>query len=179
MEMVLLWVLSDSDGTKDLIDIALVAAEPILRPAPMTVKASTVRTALESLQDAAGSMHVLFPLAGLRRANPLPQGEGVLPGEQDGRALSWQVSSEGGREEFVVVLADAPLARLEERLAALDAAAIDAPQRGVARISSEPLANVSVQGRQLAALLSAASAELADARHVRVLAYHFETRTSR
>ncbi|MBA8886960.1 tRNA A-37 threonylcarbamoyl transferase component Bud32 [Dokdonella fugitiva] len=130
-------------------------------------------------EDAAGSMHVLFPLAGLRRANPLPQGEGVLPGDQDGRALSWQVSSEGGREEFVVVLADAPLARLEERLAALDAAAIDAPQRGVARISGEPLANVSVQGRQLAALLSAASAELADARHVRVLAYHFETRASR
>lgn len=130
-------------------------------------------------EDAAGSLHVLFPLAGLRRANPLPRGDGVLPGEQDGRALSWQVSSEGGREEFVVVLADAPLAGLEQRLAALDAAAIDAPQRGVARISGEPLANVSVQGRHLAALLSASSTELADARHARVLSYRFETNASR
>ena len=77
------------------------------------------------------------------------------------------------------VLVGAARKTREQRLAALDAAAIDAPQRGVARISGEPLANVSVQGRHLAALLSASSVELADARHARVLAYRFETNASR
>ena len=125
-------------------------------------------------EDEAGSFHLLFPLAGLARANPLPRGDVVLPGDQGGRALSWQVSSAGGREEFVVVLADAPLPRLEQRLAAFAAATVDAPERGVARVGSAPLANVTLRGSHLNALLDQSADELADRRHVRVIGYRFE-----
>jgi len=127
-------------------------------------------------EDQSGALHVLFPLASLAQANPLPAGsETRLPGQQGERALSWEVSSSGGREEFLVILADRALPALEHRLAGYAAATGDPPQRGVGRISGEPLANVRVQGVQLNALLSESSAELADTRHVRVLAYHFGT----
>jgi tRNA A-37 threonylcarbamoyl transferase component Bud32 len=130
-------------------------------------------------EDEAGSSHALFPLAGLERTNPVPRGEATLPGEQNGRALSWQVSSHGGREEFVVVLADAPLQGLEQRLATFAAATVDVPERGVARIDAAPLANVALHGAHLNALLDALAAELGDRRHVRVLGYHFESSMAR
>lgn len=124
-------------------------------------------------EDEAGTFHVLFPLNGLRRANPLPRGDSVLPGAQDGRALSWQVSSAGGREEFLVVLADAPLQDFERRIADFSAASIDAPERGVARVASAPLRGVTLHGRHLHALLDEFSGQLADTRHVRVIGYRF------
>jgi tRNA A-37 threonylcarbamoyl transferase component Bud32 len=131
-------------------------------------------------EDQSGALHVLFPLASLAQANPLAAGvENRLPGRQGDRALSWEVSSSGGREEFLVILADRPLHGLEQRLAEYSAATIDAGQRGVGRITGTALANVSVQGRQLEALLAASSAELADTRHARVLAYHFGTSDTR
>jgi tRNA A-37 threonylcarbamoyl transferase component Bud32 len=127
-------------------------------------------------EDQSGALHVLFPLASLAQANPLPADAATrLPGQQGDRALSWEVSSSGGREEFLVILADHPLQGLEHRLAGYAAATSESPQRGVGRISGEPLANVRVKGVQLNALLSESSAELADTRHVRVLAYHFGT----
>jgi len=124
-------------------------------------------------EDAAGSFHVLFPLSGLQRANPLPRGDSVLPGEQGGRALSWQVSSAGGREEFLVVLADAPLAKFEQRIATFAAASIDAPERGVARVAAAPLGGVALHGPHLHALLDEFASEFADHRHVRVIGYRF------
>jgi tRNA A-37 threonylcarbamoyl transferase component Bud32 len=131
-------------------------------------------------EDQSGTLHVLFPLASLAQANPLPAGiETRLPGRQGDRALSWEVSSSGGREEFLVILADRPLHGLEQRLAGYSAATIDPGQRGVGRITGTALANVSVQGRQLNALLAGSSAELADTRHARVLAYHFGTSDTR
>jgi hypothetical protein len=126
-------------------------------------------------EDQTGTLHVLFPLASLAQANPLPAGvETRLPGQQGDRALSWEVSSSGGREEFLVILADRPLGDLERRLAGYSAATNQATQRGVGRITGSAIANVSVQGRQLNALLAESARELADTRHVRVLAYHFE-----
>ena len=124
-------------------------------------------------EDEAGAFHVLFPLAGLQLANPLPRGAIVLPGEQDGRALSWQVSSAGGREEFLVVLADAPLEKFERRIATLAAAGIDAPERGVARVGAAPPGGVALHGPHLHALLGEFAGEFADSRHVRTLAYRF------
>ena len=126
-------------------------------------------------EDTAGSFHVLFPLAGLARTNPLPRGDVVLPGEQAGRALSWQVSSSGGREEFLIVLADAPLIGLEQRMAAFAAASVDAPQRGVSHVAIAPIANVTLHGPHLNALLDEFAAELGDRSRVHVLAYHFES----
>lgn len=130
-------------------------------------------------EDETGSFHVLFPLAGLPHANPLPRGQTMLPGEQSGRALSWQVSSAGGREEFVLVLANAPLPGFEQRLAGFAAASIEAPQRGVAQVGSAPLTNVSLHGRHLNALLNEFAGELGDRRRVQVIAYRFNTRASR
>jgi tRNA A-37 threonylcarbamoyl transferase component Bud32 len=125
-------------------------------------------------EDAAATFHVLFPLPGLDSANPLPAGTEIrLPGRQGDRALSWQVSSAGGREEFLVVLSDAALERLEHRLAGFSSAALDAPQRGVGHVSSIPIAKVSLRGRQLNALLAELAPQLDDA-HVRVRAWHFE-----
>lgn len=124
-------------------------------------------------EDETGAFHVLFPLAGLQRANPLPRGDTVLPGEQDGRALSWQVSSSGGREEFLVVLADAPLEKFEQRIAALAAASIDAPERGVARVAGSLPGDVALHGSHLHALLDEFAGEFADRRHVRVIGYRF------
>lgn len=129
-------------------------------------------------EDAAGSFHVLFPLAGLPHANPLPRGQTMLPGEQAGRTLSWQVSSAGGREEFVLVLANAPLHGFEQRLAGFATASIEAPQRGVAQVGSAPLANVSLRGRHLSALLDEFAGELGDRRRVQVVAYRFDAPAS-
>ncbi len=126
-------------------------------------------------EDHAGAFHVLFPLAGLEPSNPLSADTKVsLPGRQGGRALSWEVSSNGGSEEFLVILADRPLHALQRRLAAYSVATIDTPQRGVGRIAASPLANLTLRGTHLNALLSESATELADARHVHVLSYHFE-----
>jgi serine/threonine protein kinase len=131
-------------------------------------------------EDESGALHVLFPLVSLAQANPLPADvETQLPGQQAGRALSWEVSSSGGREEFLVVLADRPLRDLERRLEHFAGASVEATERGVGRIAGQALANVSVRGRHLNALLAESAAELADTRHVRVLSYHFETAAPR
>ncbi|HEY6940439.1 protein kinase domain-containing protein [Dokdonella sp.] len=121
-------------------------------------------------EDAHGDFHVLFPLAGLDRANPVPPGDVLLPGTQGARSLSWEVSSTGGRDEFLVLLSRAPLVRLEQRLVALPDAAVE---RGVARTVANPPAVVQVRGARLNALLQAFETELADARRVRMRAWHF------
>ena len=130
-------------------------------------------------EDAAGSFHVLFPLAGLAHTNPLPRGGVVLPGAQAGRALSWQISSSGGREEFLVVLADAPLHGLEQRIAAFAAATIDAPERGVAHVHTGPIMDIALRGPHLNALIGEFAGELGDRNRVRVLGYHFESAATR
>jgi tRNA A-37 threonylcarbamoyl transferase component Bud32 len=123
-------------------------------------------------EDAAGEFHVLFPLAGLELANPIGTGSDItLPGAQAGRSLSWEVSGTGGGEEFVVLLARAPLARLERNLAALPVAAIE---RGVRHATANLPAAVQLRGKHLKALLSGSSAELGDAARVQVRAWHFD-----
>jgi hypothetical protein len=131
-------------------------------------------------EDEVGSFHVLFPLPALAQANPLPADvETQLPGRQGGRALSWEVSNAGGGEEFLVVLADRPLPACERRLAAYAVASVDGAKRGVGRVAADRIANVRLKGTHLNALLSESDDELADTRHVRVLAYHFEAPDTR
>ncbi|MBI4603035.1 MAG: protein kinase [Planctomycetes bacterium] len=62
-------------------------------------------------EDQKGEVHVLFPLRGGDLANPLPAG---LAHRLPGRDLSWEVSSEGGRERLLVVAAAEPQPVLEE-----------------------------------------------------------------
>jgi tRNA A-37 threonylcarbamoyl transferase component Bud32 len=70
-------------------------------------------------EDAAGEVHVLFPLPGAALKNPLPGGRvHRLPGAVDGEAVEWQVSSAGGTESICAIAAAAPLPALEEALVA-------------------------------------------------------------
>ena len=125
-------------------------------------------------EDAAGDFHVLFPLTGLELSNPLPANATVtLPGRQGARTLSWEVSDANGREEFLVLLAQQPLERLDLRLAALPAVAIADAERGVGRARANPPGALRLRGEHLNTLLTELGGELADAERVRLRAWRF------
>lgn len=74
-------------------------------------------------EDERGERFMLFPLAGLDSANPLPAGvRHRLPGRSSGVPQAWEVSSAGGREAFLVVAAREPLPEIESELASFEAA---------------------------------------------------------
>ncbi len=74
-------------------------------------------------EDERGGRFLLFPLAGLDRANPLPAGvRHRLPGRRSGVPQAWEVSSAGGREAFLVVAAREPLPEIEREMASFEAA---------------------------------------------------------
>lgn len=65
-------------------------------------------------EDEAGHAYALFPLPGLDAQNPLPPGAThVLPGIRDGRNLSWEVDSPGGREHLMVLASPTRLVEFE------------------------------------------------------------------
>ena len=71
-------------------------------------------------EDEQGEGYLLFPLPGQSLANPLPAGQmHRLPGEQAGEQLSWQVTSAGGREHFIIFANTAPLSSFEQLFARL------------------------------------------------------------
>jgi hypothetical protein len=79
--------------------------------------------------DDTGAAYLLFPVAGVQHGNPLPPGRHRLPGSTDWTYDSWEVSSAGGRESFVIVAAGRPLERLESAIAGLRRASPDGPSR--------------------------------------------------
>ena len=128
-------------------------------------------------EDAGGALRVLFPLPGLALANPLPAQRRVrLPGSQNARELSWEISSDRQREEFLVVLAAQPIARLD-RVTRDAAVPIDSNERGVGRVRAEPPAGIALRGTQLTGILQDIAPLLADDEQVRVRAYHFNDGT--
>ena len=64
-------------------------------------------------EDEKGELFVLFPLPGLAPQNPVPAGRHRLPGTLDGRSQSWEVTSAGGRERFLIVGSASKVAELE------------------------------------------------------------------
>jgi hypothetical protein len=123
-------------------------------------------------EDAGGDMHVLFPLRGLDLTNPLPaNGRVRLPGGNGGRELSWEIASSGQREEFLVVLASAPLAQIQ-RLVDSAAVALDV-ERGVGRVRAEVPGGVTLRGAHLNALLQELAPYLRDRERARIQAYRF------
>lgn len=73
-------------------------------------------------EDEKGEANLLFPLPGFDLANPLaPFALHRLPGRrlEDGAKISWQVSSAGGREHFLVVASPDRLLEFEEELRGL------------------------------------------------------------
>jgi hypothetical protein len=79
-------------------------------------------------EDEAGAVFVLFPLATRGERNPIrPGGPHRLPGREGTEDLSWQVTSAGGRETFLVLASRSPLAPVAEAAAAIPEASADAP----------------------------------------------------
>jgi hypothetical protein len=96
--------------------------------------------------DQTGSAYLLFPLPETQAENPLSAGVAHrLPGDPAWDYDSWEVSSAGGRESFIVVAAREPLDGLEQILARLEPATPAGPQevgaemlealRGIAKLS--------------------------------------------
>lgn len=74
-------------------------------------------------RDRSGESTTLFPIDGAQWSNPLPAGTPRrLPGDTSWQYDSWEVSSAGGRESFIVVAAARPLVQLESAIALLGAA---------------------------------------------------------
>ena len=70
-------------------------------------------------EDERGNSYLLFPLRGLEPANPLPAGHHRLPGLLDDQKLSWQVTTAGGREHFLVIASPTRSATFEKVFTAL------------------------------------------------------------
>jgi len=112
-------------------------------------------------EDDQGRTYVLFPVAGLDRANPLPAGHDKLPGTRAGRDQDWRVTSEGGREHFLAIVSRHPLPAVERELAAIASVARDRPVthapsadsglRGVGGLADEP-AGADTRAGRLSAL---------------------------
>jgi hypothetical protein len=85
-------------------------------------------------RDEAGESSVLFPIEGAQWSNPLQPGAvRRIPGETTWDYDSWQVSSAGGRDAFIVVAARDPIPRLQavlDRIAAATPAEADDHVRG-------------------------------------------------
>jgi hypothetical protein len=104
-------------------------------------------------EDDSGKIFALFPLAGSDLANPLHGGETLrLPGRSGAKHMTWQVTSPGGRETFLVLASRLPLAALERVLASAEPArpghAVEVPDlapmlptdlRGVGLVSTRAL----------------------------------------
>jgi hypothetical protein len=104
-------------------------------------------------EDDRGNRYLLFPLAGLDSANPLPAGvRHRLPGRRSGVSQAWEVSSSGGREGFLVVAAREPLPEIERELGHFEAA--DPSRRP--EVTKMPTATESVRGIGGMAVSSAA-----------------------
>ncbi len=73
-------------------------------------------------EDNAGNLFVLFPLAGVEPSNPLTAGSHRLPGSVDGEPQSWEVTSAGGEERFLIVGSQSELPELEGLREAHDSA---------------------------------------------------------
>lgn len=85
--------------------------------------------------DDRGALQRLFPLPELETANPLPAGRDVeIPGRWQGRAMRFEVSSSAAAEDFLLVVASAPVARLEALEGEPAMAQAELRMRGTARI---------------------------------------------
>ncbi|HZI79472.1 MAG TPA: protein kinase, partial [Vicinamibacterales bacterium] len=81
-------------------------------------------------EDDTGEAYLLFPLPGQVIRNPLPPGEfNRLPGSENGERLSWQVTTSGRREHFIIAASPQPTPMLEELIERIPAPALGRPVR--------------------------------------------------
>jgi serine/threonine-protein kinase len=71
-------------------------------------------------EDESGESYLLFPLPGLALTNPLPPGQRHrLPGMWNGEPISWQITSTGKKEHFLIVASPQPSREFAELFASL------------------------------------------------------------
>lgn len=91
--------------------------------------------------DGSGDAAVLFPLAGIEPTNPLTaETTYQLPGKSGSQLMTWQVSSNAEREQFVVVAADTAQPQLERAIADWQHAAKAPLTRGALGLVPAPAA---------------------------------------
>ena len=91
-------------------------------------------------EDEQGESHLLFPLPGQALPNPLPPGQRHrLPGMINGEAVSWQVTTAGQREHFLIFASPERTPEFEELFASLPQPTIGKPVLTTARLSTEAL----------------------------------------
>ena len=77
-------------------------------------------------EDESGESYLLFPLPGLALTNPLPPGQRHrLPGMLNGEAISWQITSTGKKEHFLIVASPQRSREFEEMFATLPQPSFD------------------------------------------------------
>ena len=77
-------------------------------------------------EDESGESYLLFPLPGLALTNPLRPGQRHrLPGMWNGEAISWQVTSTGRKEHFLIVASPQRSREFEEMFATLPQPSFD------------------------------------------------------
>ena len=90
-------------------------------------------------EDERGESYLLFPLPGQELQNPLPPGQRHrLPAMQNGELISWQVSSTGLREHFMIVASPERSTSFAELFATLPQPVFGRPPQN-ARLSSEAI----------------------------------------
>lgn len=110
-------------------------------------------------EDSQGARFQLFPVAESELMNPLPSGRIRLPGNAEGQVLNWNVTSQGGRERFYVLLSSHALPGLEVGLAEQasrsrtgDELAALGTERGVGGLSPQASAETGTESAWLVAL---------------------------
>lgn len=82
-------------------------------------------------EDDRGAVFLLYPLPGQVPANPIPGGRRVqIPGDRAGARLSWQVTTAGGREHFIIFASPQPLSSFEQLFASLPVPTMGTPVVG-------------------------------------------------
>ena len=68
-------------------------------------------------EDDHGESYLLFPLPGQHLANPVPPGQRhEIPGVVNGERITWEVTTAGGREHFLVFVSPEPVSPAFERM---------------------------------------------------------------
>jgi hypothetical protein len=90
-------------------------------------------------EDERGDSFLLFPLPGQTLQNPLPPGQRHrLPPSPNGELMSWQVTSKGKKEHFLLVASPERSEKFDELFATLPAPVLGRPLES-ARLSTEAL----------------------------------------
>jgi serine/threonine-protein kinase len=137
-----------------------VRLQPDARVAPGESLSLRVQTSVPSYvyvvnEDEQGESYLLFPLPGQSLTNPLAGGERHrLPGTDGAEQISWQVSSVGGREHFLIFVSPERSPAFERTFASLPT-----PSRGKpivpVRLSQEDLGTLRGVGGLTAAPVKA------------------------